>query len=274
VSLAWQPLGLQPAWFAEIDPFACALLGHRYPRVPNLGDMTAIARQIRAGRVPAPDILVGGTPCQSFSIAGGRLGLSDPRGALTLSYVELANAIDQTRQKSHRPPATLVWENVPGVLSDRSNAFGHLLGALAGESRALDPPGPKWTHAGCVSGPRRRIAWRVLDAQYFGLAQRRRRVFLVASGRDDFDPAEVLFESDGVRGHPAPGCAPWQDAAAAAAPGADAAGGYAALNQAYGKVSIAFGGGATAGPIDVARRCWQHPATSSTSTSRPSWCSR
>ncbi|WP_049263687.1 DNA cytosine methyltransferase, partial [Pseudomonas aeruginosa] len=97
VSLAWQPLGLEAAWFAEIEPFPSAVLAHRYPRVPNLGDMTAIARQVRAGTVPAPDILVGGTPCQSFSVAGARQGLNDPRGALTLAYVELANAIDQTR---------------------------------------------------------------------------------------------------------------------------------------------------------------------------------
>ncbi|CAB3648321.1 DNA cytosine methyltransferase [Achromobacter pestifer] len=251
VSLAWEPLGLQPAWFAEIEPFPCAVLSHRYPRVPNLGDMTGIAHQIRAGTVPAPDILVGGTPCQSFSVAGARQGLADPRGALTLAYMELANAIDQVRLRAHRPAATLVWENVPGVLSDRSNAFGHFLGALAGEGRALEPPGPRWTHAGCVSGPRRRIAWRVLDAQFFGVAQRRRRVFLVASGRDDIDPAELLFERDGLRGDSSPGFAPWEDAARAAGSGPAAAGDYAGLNRDYGKVSIAFGGGATQGPIDV-----------------------
>src|SRR3546814_1472746 len=104
----------------------------------------------------------------------------------------------RSRQQNQRPPATIIWENVPGVLSDRSNAFGCLLGALAGESRPLEPPGPKWTHAGYVSGPQRRLAWRVLDAQHFGLAQRRKRVFLVASGRDDVDPAEVLFERKGL----------------------------------------------------------------------------
>lgn len=141
VSLAWQPLGLEAAWFAEIEPFPSAVLAHHYPHVPNLGDMTTIARQVHAGAVPAPDILVGGTPCQSFSVAGARRGLDDPRGALTLAYVELANAIDQARHQNDRSPATLVWENVPGVLSDRSNAFGNFLGALAGESRALQPPG-------------------------------------------------------------------------------------------------------------------------------------
>lgn len=254
VSLAWEPLGLQPAWFAEIEPFPSAVLSHHYPHVSNHGDMTGIARQVRAGTVPAPDILVGGTPCQSFSVAGARQGLSDPRGALTLSYVELADAIDETRHQAHRPSATIVWENVPGVLSDRSNAFGCFLGALAGEDRALEPPGPRWTHAGYVSGPSRRIAWRVLDAQYFGVAQRRKRVFLVASGRDDLDPAEVLFERQGLLGNSSPGVAPWQGAADAAAPCAKAASSYAGVKSTYGKItySFGFGGGNTAGPIDVA----------------------
>ena len=204
VSLAWQPLGLEAAWFAEIEPFPSAVLAHRYPHVPNLGDMTAIARQVRSGIVPAPDILVGGTPCQSFSVAGARQGLNDPRGALTLAYVELANAIDQTRRQDRRPPATLVWENVPGVLSSKDNAFGAFLGFLAGEDCELVPPGKKWENAGCVLGPQRAIAWRILDAQYFGVAQRRRRVFVVASARKGFDPATVLFEWDGVRRDTAP----------------------------------------------------------------------
>ncbi|ASD11628.1 DNA cytosine methyltransferase [Pseudomonas aeruginosa] len=253
-SLAWEPLGLQAAWFSEIDPFACAVLAHRYPTVPNLGDMTRIAGEIRAGRIEAPDILVGGPPCQAFSIAGSRQGLTDPRGALTLSYVELAHAIDQARLKTRQPPATLVFENVPGILSDRANAFGHLLGALAGESCALEPPGEKWTYSGHVSGPRRRIAWRVLDAQHFGVAQRRKRVFLVASGRDDLDPCEVLFECESLRGDSSPGFAPWQEAALAAGSGAAPASGYGGLNQPYDKatVTIAFGGGNTAGPIDIA----------------------
>ncbi|WP_458294530.1 DNA cytosine methyltransferase [Burkholderia pseudomallei] len=203
-SVAWQPLGLEPTWFAEIDPFANAVLDHHYPHVPNLGDMTGIAARIRAGTVDTPDILVGGTPCQSFSVAGRRQGLADPRGTLTLHYVELAHVIDQTRLARRQPAAILVWENVPGVLSDRHNAFGCFLGALAGETHALESPGTRWTHAGCVDGPARRIAWRVLDAQYFGLAQRRKRVFVVASARDDLDPAAVLFEFDGVRRHPAP----------------------------------------------------------------------
>jgi DNA (cytosine-5)-methyltransferase 1 len=198
-TVAWHPLGWEAAWFSEIEPFPSAVLAHHYPEVPNFGDMTKIAQRIAVGEIAAPDVLVGGTPCQAFSVAGLRNGLSDPRGALTISYVELADAIDAIRHIHGLPPSIIVWENVPGVLSSKDNAFGCFLGALSGEGDELHPPGGKWKDAGCVFGPKRAIAWRILDAQYFGLAQRRRRVFVVASARDGFDPSAVLFEFDGVR---------------------------------------------------------------------------
>lgn len=201
---AWHPLGMRAAWFAEIEPFPSAVLAHHYPDVPNHGDMTKLAALVLAGKIPAPDVLVGGTPCQAFSVAGMREGLTDPRGALTIKYVELADAVDYVRAGQRKPASVIVWENVPGVLSDKGNAFGCFLGALAGEDFELQPPGKKWQDAGCVYGPKRTIAWRVLDAQYFGLAQRRRRVFVVASARDGFDPTEVLFEREGVRRDTAP----------------------------------------------------------------------
>ncbi|HAV1616921.1 TPA: phage N-6-adenine-methyltransferase [Enterobacter hormaechei subsp. xiangfangensis] len=203
-SKAWEPLGWKPAWFSEIEAFPSAVLAHHWPKVTNLGDMTKIADAVRAGEVEAPDVLVGSTPCQAFSIAGLREGLSDDRGQLTLSYVELANAIDAKRRERGEPESIIVWENVPGVLSSKDNAFGCFLAGLAGESSELQPAGGKWTHAGCVSGPERVIAWRVLDAQFFGVAQRRRRVFVVASARRGFDPAAVLFELDSVRRDSAP----------------------------------------------------------------------
>ncbi|HAS1479158.1 TPA: Dam family site-specific DNA-(adenine-N6)-methyltransferase [Enterobacter hormaechei] len=203
-SKAWEPLGWKPAWFSEIEPFPSAVLAHHWPEVTNLGDMTKIAEAVRDGEVEAPDVLVGGTPCHAFSIAGLREGLSDDRGQLTLSYVELANAIDAKRRERGEPESIIVWENVPGVLSSKDNAFGCFLAGLAGESSELQPAGGKWTHAGCVSGPERVIAWRVLDAQFFGVAQRRRRVFVVASARKGFDPAAVLFELDSVRRDTAP----------------------------------------------------------------------
>lgn len=203
-SLAWEPLGWDPAWFAEIEPFPSAVLAHHWPHITNLGDMTKIATAVLKGDVVAPDILVGGTPCQAFSVAGAREGLADDRGFLTIKYVELANAIDQKRAAAGAVPCITVWENVPGVLSSKDNAFGAFLGFLAGEDCELVPPGKKWENAGCVLGPQRAIAWRILDAQYFGVAQRRRRVFVVASAREGFDPAKVLFECEGMRRDSAP----------------------------------------------------------------------
>ena len=202
---AWHPLGMRAAWFAEIEPFPSAVLARHYPDVPNHGDMTKLAALVLAGKIPAPDVLVGGTPCQAFSVAGMREGLTDPRGALTIKYVELADAVDYVRAGQRKPASVIVWENVPGVLSDKGNAFGCFLGALAGEDCELQPPGKKWQDAGCVYGPKRTIAWRILDAQYFGLAQRRRRVFVIASARDGFDPTEVLFEREGARRDCPPG---------------------------------------------------------------------
>ena len=198
-SVAWEPLGMEPAWFAEIEPFPSAVLAHHWPTVNNLGDMTTIAKQVMLGAVEAPDVLVGGTPCQAFSVAGMRKGLADERGQLTIKFVELADAIDDARTRQGKQETVVVWENVPGVFSDKTNAFGCFLAALVGEDDELQPAGKKWGNAGCVYGPKRAVAWRVLDAQYFGVAQRRRRVFLVASAREGFDPAAVLFESEGLR---------------------------------------------------------------------------
>jgi DNA (cytosine-5)-methyltransferase 1 len=204
-TLAWHPLGLRATWFAEIEAFPSAVLTHHYPNTPNLGDMTKLGALVLASKIEAPDVLVGGTPCQAFSVAGMREGLTDPRGALTIKYVELADATDYVRASHRKPPCVIVWENVPGVLSDKGNAFGCFLGALAGEDCELQPSGKRWPDAGCVYGPKRTIAWRILDAQYFGLAQRRRRVFIVASARDGFDPTEVLFEREGSRRDSPPG---------------------------------------------------------------------
>jgi DNA (cytosine-5)-methyltransferase 1 len=201
-SVAWHPLGWTAAWLSEIEPFPCAVLKHHYPDVPNHGDMTLLPEKILSGQVEAPDLFCGGTPCQAFSVAGLRNSLDDARGNLSLTFVGIANAIDHVRSLRGDAPAIVFWENVPGVLNTKDNAFGCFLGALAGESDPIKPPGggeSKWTSAGCVFGPQRTVAWRVLDAQYFGVAQRRRRVFVVASARDDINPTEVLFEFEGVR---------------------------------------------------------------------------
>ncbi|MEG9764232.1 Dam family site-specific DNA-(adenine-N6)-methyltransferase [Enterobacter hormaechei] len=255
-SVAWESLGWEAAWFSEIEKFPAAVLAARWPEVANLGDMILIAAAIRGGAVEAPDVLVGGTPCQAFSIAGLRNGLADTRGQLTLSYVELANAIDEKRRERGEEDAIFVWENVTGVLSSKDNAFGCFLAGLAGESSELQPAGGKWTHAGCVSGPERVIAWRVLDAQFFGVAQRRRRVFVVASARKGFDPAAVLFELDSVRRDSAPRRKTQKAVAALTARGVGTCG--ADDNQAQAGHLIAFGGGNTTGHIDVATACTAH----------------
>lgn len=203
-SVAWTGLGFEPVWFAEIAPFPCAVLAHHYPNIQNLGDMNHVGRLVLVGKIAAPDVLVSGTPCQAFSVAGMREGLADERGALTINFVRLADANDFIRERAGKPAAAVVWENVPGVLTDKENAFGCLLGALVGESCELRPTRGKWPDAGCVYGPTRAAAWRVLNAQYFGVAQRRRRVFVVASARKGFDPGAVLFDLANVRRDSAP----------------------------------------------------------------------
>lgn len=249
-TVAWAPLGWKAAWFAEIEKFPSAVLSTRWPEVSNLGDMTKIAAAVRAGEVEAPDVLVGGTPCQAFSIAGLRNGLADARGQLTLSYVELADAIDDKRREAGEEEAIIVWENVPGVLSSKDNAFGCFLAGLAGEDSELVSTGGKWSNAGCVFGPSRTVAWRVLDAQFFGVAQRRRRVFIVASARNGFDPAAVLFELEGMRRDTPPCREPQSAVAALTANGVGTCG--ADDNQGQAGHLIAFGGGNTSGSIDVA----------------------
>ena len=194
---AWHSLGYQPIWFAEIEKFPSRVLEHHYPNVPNLGDMTEIAELVRRGDVDAPDVLVGGTPCQAFSVAGLRNSLDDDRGQLTLEFVRLANEIDTARLIRGQQASIIVWENVPGVLNTKDNAFGCFLGALSGEGCELQPSGKKWTNAGCVYGSQRQVAWRVLDAKYFGLAQRRKRVFVIASARAECI-SEILFERKGM----------------------------------------------------------------------------
>lgn len=204
-SVAWGPLGWEAAWFSEIEPFPNAVLAHRFPNVPNLGDMTTLPERILSGEIEAPDILCGGTPCQAFSVAGMRRSLDDARGNLSLVFIEIANAIDTVRTSLGKPPCLIFWENVPGVLTTKDNAFGCFLSGIAGLDVPLEVPGGKWGGAGLVLEGKRAVAWRTLDAQHFGVPQRRRRVYVVGSARDGFDPAEILFEREGVSGDSAPG---------------------------------------------------------------------
>lgn len=178
-SCAWHPMGWRPFAFSEVDRFPSEVLANRYPTVPNLGDMTKFKDWPDA----TIDLLVGGTPCQSFSVAGLRKGLADPRGNLMLTYLAIAERY---------APKWLVWENVPGVLSsNQGRDFGTLLGGLAELGYGF--------------------AYRVLDAQYVrveshsrAVPQRRRRVFVVGHLGDWRRAAAVLFERESMLGHPAP----------------------------------------------------------------------
>ena len=160
-SVAWHSLGWEPLAFSEIESFPRKVLAHHYPDVPLHGDFTILRDQ---DWIRDADVLVGGTPCQAFSVAGLRQSLNDDRGNLTLEFVRLADAIDDLRPAGNG--AIIVWENVPGVLSVKDNAFGCFLAALVGNDTPLKPTGGQWTNAGMVVGPRRKAAWRVLDAQF------------------------------------------------------------------------------------------------------------
>jgi DNA (cytosine-5)-methyltransferase 1 len=174
-SVAWHPLGWTPVGFSEIEPFPCAILKHRFPNTFNYGSLTEYTSwPIEPGAI---DLLVGGTPCQSFSVAGLRKGLEDPRGNLALTFLGLADKLK---------PRWIVWENVPGVLSSGGGRdFGSFLGALVELGYGF--------------------AYRVLDAQYVGgpraVPQRRRRVFVVACLGDWRAAAEVLSLREGLRGY-------------------------------------------------------------------------
>ena len=171
-SVAWESLGWEAQWYSEIEPFPSAVLAHRFPTVPNLGDMTLIHEKEHFNDTTI-DLLVGGTPCQSFSVAGLRKGLVDPRGNLMLTFLALAE---------RKKPRWIVWENVPGVLSSNGGRdFATFLTALGQIGYGF--------------------AYRILDAQYFGVAQRRRRVFVVGYLGDWRPCASVLFEQDCLSGH-------------------------------------------------------------------------
>lgn len=187
-TVAWHDIGFNPVGFSEIEAFPSAVLAHHYPEVTNFGDMTKFKEwNLDTKRV---DLLVGGTPCQSFSVAGLRKGLDDPRGNLALTYCSMLD---------HFRPTWFIWENVPGVLSSSGGRdFGSFLGAVAELGYGF--------------------SYRVLDAQYFGVAQRRRRVFVVGHIGDWQRAAAVLFERQSLRRDTAPSREAWQKSSCSATP--------------------------------------------------------
>lgn len=256
-SEAFIPLGAECAFVAEIEPYPCGVLADRHGagkpmrvpspndegldqkakrerqarikaldrfprwanRLPNYGDLT----QIVPADLPAVDLIVAGTPCQAFSIAGLRQSLSDSRGNLTLHFVKVIHELVRLGRVR-----SILWENVPDVLNTKDNAFGAFLGGIVGHDAPIPNPLKRngWPNAGVADGPLGTAAWRVLDAQYAGLAQRRERVFLVASFGDGPDPVEVLLEREGLsRNPPARGQA-GEGVARPLAAGSSGSGGY------------------------------------------------
>jgi DNA (cytosine-5)-methyltransferase 1 len=207
-STAWHGLGWTPLAFSEIEPFPSAVLAERHPSVPNLGDMSKY-REWPEELLAECDLLVGGTPCQAFSVAGLRKSLDDERGNLSLIYVHLFHHINEVRKRHGRPPAIALWENVPGVLSTKDNAFGCFISGLLGVDDTIETQDGKWPKAGFLGSETVRVGYRVLDAQYFAVAQRRRRVFLVAvpcelvaSLGERACPSEILSLRESVLGNP------------------------------------------------------------------------
>ena len=224
-TVAWEPLGWEAVAYAEIEKFPAALLAHHYPNVPNLGDFTKVDWRIYREAV---DLVVAGTPCQDFSVAGLRAGLAGARGNLTLKFLRV---LDEAR------PRWVVWENVPGVLSvDGGRAFGAFLGGLAQLGYGF--------------------AYRILDAQYFGVAQRRRRVFVVGYLGDWRAAAAVLFEREGMRRDSAPSREAGQGVAADVASclrrGSTNPASHGKLNGSDRVDLVACFGGGNPGVLDVA----------------------
>jgi DNA (cytosine-5)-methyltransferase 1 len=175
-TVALESLGYKALGFAEIAPFASAVLAHHYPEVPNFGDITTLEFEEKV-RDLRPQILIGGSPCQAFSLSGLRQSLNDARGNLTLTFLKIADLVQAP---------IIIWENVTGVLNTKDNAFGNFITGLAFSNveTALTPSGKTWAKAGYLKGDKRTLIWRTLNSKYFNTAQNRSRVFAVAVNND------------------------------------------------------------------------------------------
>lgn len=189
-SVAWKDI-FDFKWFSEVADFPSKFLEIKYPSIHNIGDMTKIPELLINHEAVPVDIICGGTPCQAFSLAGWKHGLADDRGNLTLTFVDIVEQNDKLREANEKDRTIVLWENVEGVLRDKTNAFGCFVSSLGGFENELKLK--RWPTAGYIHGPKRNIAWRLLDAKYFGLPQQRKRLYVVAGGKDYF-PENVLFE--------------------------------------------------------------------------------
>lgn len=190
-SVAWNELNFKFSWFSEIAEFPSKILKEKYPNVENLGDMSDIPNLIKEQKIEVPDLICGGTPCQAFSLAGLQNGLNDDRGNLTLKFVDIINENDKIREQKGLDLTTVFWENVEGVLKDKTNAFGCFISSLAGFNEIIVEK--KWSNSGIMKGPKRNVAWRLIDAKYFGLPQQRKRLYVIACDKK-YHPENILFE--------------------------------------------------------------------------------
>ncbi len=198
-SLAWEPLGWKAVAFAEIQPFACEVLAQRFPGVPNLGDVTQITDAQIAALGPF-DLVVGGSPCTDLSVAGRGAGLGGKQSRLFFEQMRIFHAA-----RKHCGTRWLLWENVPGALfRHKGRDFAIVVGKMAGIG-AVEAPRYGWGSSGVALGQHGLLQWRILDAQFFGIPQRRRRIFALLDTGDWEHTPPVLFEPESLRRNPAPG---------------------------------------------------------------------
>ena len=195
---AWQPLGWECVGVSEIEPFPCAVLAHHYPDVPNLGDVTKITEQ-QIKDLGQIDLVVFGSPCQNLSVAGNRKGFDGEQSSLFYDSIRI---IQYARK--HCGARFALWENVPGAFSSNKGAdFAAVVEQMAGLSD-VDVPTNGWGKEGAAVGENGLLEWSVLDAQWFGLAQRRKRVFAIVDFGDWASRPPILLERESLRGDPAP----------------------------------------------------------------------
>ena len=198
--LAARHAGVTPIWASEIEPFPCSVTARHFPEVKQLGDIT----KIDGAAIPPVDIVCAGSPCQGLSLAGKRRGLDDERSGLFRRAVDIVRAMRCATVG--RYPRFFVWENVPGAFSSNKGSDFRAVLQEIGQAEIPMPPNGKWANAGMAELPECQIAWRVIDAQYWGVPQRRRRIFLVADfAADGRCAGEILFEPEGMSGDPATG---------------------------------------------------------------------
>lgn len=258
-TVAWRTIGWECVAVSEVDKFPSAVLAHHYPGVPNLGDVTKITEEDIA-RLGPIDVIAFGSPCQDMSVAGKRAGLSGERSGLFHTAIRI---IQWARR--HNGLRFALWENVPGAFSsNQGRDFACVVGEMAG-LRDVEVPRHGWGNEGVALGDAGLLEWATLDAQWFGLAQRRRRVFALADFGNWSDRPPILVEPESVRGDSPPRREAGETATRAVAPSLTASGrGVARVGDTRGEdpvVAVAFGGNKTSGPIEVATARNAHGGT-------------